>query len=233
MELNEKEFFMRALLDWYEQEGRYFPWRETKDPYKVFIAEFMLQRTQARQVLPVYLEFTKVYPNIHSLARSRREKLISILKKLGLISRAETLRDAARQIVLEFDGYIPDTAENLMKVKGVGRYTANAILCFAFNRRVPIVDSNVVRLYKRYWNFNSNVKRPHTDEKIWEMAGELLPEEDFRDFNYALIDFASIICSKHSNWQRCPIRDKCKYHVEVNPGDDEPSNNQNKHLYNI
>src|SRR5438105_8969205 len=138
-----------SLLQWYEAEQRNLPWRVTDDPYAILVSEIMLQQTQVDRVLPKYQQFLAIFPTLADLATAPTAEVISAWVPLGYNMRAVRLQSIARQVINEFDGSIPDTIEELLTLKGIGRYTAGAIVCFAFKQQVAMVDTNIHRLLQR------------------------------------------------------------------------------------
>ena len=202
-------YLQRATISFFEREGRRFPWRETRDPYVILISELLLQKTTSKQVLGVLDEFFKSYPSINDLAKAREEDVEKIVGKLGLRKRAKFLKGIALKVVREWGGRIPDD-ERLLELKGVGRYTANAVLCFAFNKRVPVVDTNVARVLRRYFGV-SEEKPAYADKNVWELAEAVIPEERYREFNYGLIDISAKHCRPRPLCTGCPLKTYCSY----------------------
>ncbi len=204
--------FQLAMLDWYEKNGRGYLWRSQIDPYKVLVAEIMLQQTNADRVAQIYPQFIQRFPDTIALARSEVEELKLILKSLGLDYRAARLKNIAQKLATEYGGEVPSTEETLSALPGVGLYIANAVLCFAYSNRVPLIDINVVRLYERVFSLRSDKKRAREDLKIWEFAAEMMPVTGFKKYNWALIDFGAKICmSKNPRCDKCTVRFICNY----------------------
>jgi len=207
------DFFKSQLVRWANRNVRDFPWRAKKTPYTVFIGELLLQRTTSKQVEKMYLIFLEKYPTILDLAISNLEEVSTIVKPLGLNRRAVALIKASKQIKCEHEGIIPDSYKELTNIFGVGRYIANAIMCFSFDKKVPIVDTNVIRIFQRFFNFKSNKKYIESDKKIWDFADNLLPLEDFQLYNYALLDFGSLVCkSKNPLCLNCTLNSRCYFY---------------------
>jgi len=205
--------FCVAMLEWYEKHGRQYLWRLQKDPYKILVAEIMLQQTNADKVEPVYTEFINKFPDSKTLAQSDMQDLKEALKPLGLEYRGARLKDIAQKLVMEHDGKVPSTEEGLKALPGVGQYIANAVLCFAYSERMALVDVNVIRLYSRVFGIQSHKKRPRDDKEVWVFATKMLPEVNFREYNFALIDFSAQICTlKKPRCSQCPISTICLYY---------------------
>jgi len=199
--------FRSNLLNWATDNLRSFPWRETTDPYKILIAEVLLQKTAAEKVEPIYVKFLSTYPSLEELSRANRDELADIIYSLGfqnqrskaLVSIGQALRGSG----------VPDDAERLLELPYVGRYAANATLCFAFGESRPIVDANVVRVYNRIFDTDFDYR----DEAAWQFAKEVLLENDAWVFNLAILDFASKICApKTPNCEECFFTDQCSYY---------------------
>ena len=197
------------LLDWYKENRRDYPWRGTKDPYKILVAEIMLRRTRADQVVPIYEEFVKQYPTIETLSEANEEDIQKLTHPLGLHWRNKRFLDLARYIISEYDGEIPKKRDELTKLPGVGEYVAGVFLSSAYNRKEWIVDTNVIRVFSRFLGFK--VKGDgRRDQRIISMAKQYADCENPRLANFAIIDFAALICKKikplHS---QCFISEKC------------------------
>lgn len=204
--------FSRILLDWWSPDQFDYPWRRTFDPYRILIAELLLHKTDARKVEHIYPEFIRKFPDILDLYQSNIAEIEQLIKEIGLFYRAKRIKKIAEKIVKEFDGNIPDSKKELKALYGVGDYISNAVLCFAFEERVPIVDTNVIRVYERVFNLKSSKSRPRTDKKIWDFAEKILPLEKFVEYNYALLDFASSICrAKNPRCKMCPVNKTCQW----------------------
>lgn len=210
-----KELFVETLLEWYKINKRCFPWRKESDPYRILISELMLQRTQARQVEPVYLEFVKHFPNASTLVNSSIKEIESVIYPLGLAHRATRIRRMAEQLRDKHFGVVPDDIKGLIDLKGVGPYVANAVLSFGFGQDVAVVDANVARVIIRVFTFSARSSRPHTDRTLWSFYQEMLPSGRGPDLNRAIIDFAAAICVARKPLHcQCPIRDYCDYYAD-------------------
>ncbi|AFL95284.1 hypothetical protein CL1_1081 [Thermococcus cleftensis] len=203
------EFFVNSLLSWYYQNGRNFPWRETRDPYRILVAELMLQRTKASQVVPVYLEFIKEFPDVLSLSRASPERIREYFSRLGLEWRAEKVLALAKILAEKYEGRIPCDRKELLSLPGIGQYISAAVLSFACDVPVAVVDSNVVRVLSRYFGVTPKGEG-RRDRKILGLASKILPKHSHREYNFAIIDFAALICTpKKPKCKRCPLREKC------------------------
>jgi len=201
------EDFRSKLLSWGSDNLRAFPWRETSDPYEILVAEILLQKTAAEKVEPIYREFLAMYPSLDELADADREGLTDIIYSLGLQNqRSKALISIGE--TLQGDG-VPDDTDRLLKLPYVGRYAANATLCFAFGEPRPIVDANVVRVYNRIFDTDFDYR----DEAAWKFAEKTLPEAYAWEFNLAILDFAAAICTpKTPRCEECFFTDRCSYY---------------------
>lgn len=206
--------FRLKMLDWFYKYGRDYPWRHTEDPFRVLIAEIMLRRTKADQVKPVYITLLDRYPDVESLAGASDAQLEEILYPLGLKWRSPAFKLVAREIREKHNCRVPETREGLITLPGVGDYVAGAVLAIAFNKAEWMVDSNIVRLFKRYFGVDTS-KEGRRDKHIVEMAKIYIKGEDPRGANLALVDFSALICTprepKHSD---CPLRENCQYYLK-------------------
>lgn len=204
--------FTNELISWYSTHARSFPWRRTRNPYRVLIAEIFLQKTQAKQVRPIYERFIRDFPTPSALAEAPIRKIGDATWSLGLLSRSAQLKTMARTLVDKFSGRTPDTERELLSLKGVGAYTANAVLCFAFMQRRAVVDANVIRLLSRYFGLTSGRARARTDKDLWKAAYALVPTERCREYNWAIFDFAAEICQAEApRCGECPLRRGCSW----------------------
>jgi A/G-specific adenine glycosylase len=207
------ERFLSILSNWGEKNCRVFPWRQTRDPYVILVAEIMLQRTRAEQVLPVFNSFIKKYPDPRALSASSIENIKSSIISLGLEKRAKGLKIMAGQIVSRYSGKVPENEKDLLSLYGVGNYIANAVLCHAYGHRVPTVDANFARVVKRV--FSLKAKDPlQKDRNIWSFARRVLSHagSNFRLVNLAIIDLASLICTpRDPKCPECPLNMICDY----------------------
>jgi A/G-specific adenine glycosylase len=203
--------FRRRLLRWYRHHARDLPWRRTRDPYRVMVSEFMLQQTQVSRVELFYPRFLERYPTIHHLARARASQVRETWEGLGYYRRATNLHRLARVVVEELDGIIPDDPERLRRLPGVGRYTAGAVACFAYERPEATVDTNVARVIRRA--YHPRLKRPGSGERIWATALAVVPPRGRTAwaFNQALMELGATVCTARvARCEICPVREVCK-----------------------
>lgn len=201
--------FREDFLGWADGNLRTFPWRDPEAPlYEVFVAEFFLSRTRSEVVGRVYPEFIEIYPTLDSLRNVDRETLVDIIRPLGMQNRRA---DALEQIPGLVGESLPRTLNGLLELPQVGRYVANATLCFALDYQLPIVDRNVNRVYRRVLDDSWDEL---SDDERWNLAAELLPPGDARTYNLALLDFASLICKAQSpECESCFANGYCPYYA--------------------
>ena len=187
--------FRRKLGDWYAAHRRDLPWRRTADPYHILVSEIMLQQTQVDRVIPKYHQFLARYPSFASLARARPRDVKRLWYPLGYNVRPLNLRGIARETVARYGGRLPDDADALRSMRGIGRYTAGAILSFAYRRDAAVVDTNVRRVLGRIFLGPRRLARVGGDKTMWELAAALVPRGGAYDHNQALMDFGATWCT--------------------------------------
>ncbi|MGB8346785.1 MAG: A/G-specific adenine glycosylase [Ktedonobacteraceae bacterium] len=204
------------LLQWYATAGRDLPWRGTSDPYAVLVSEIMLQQTQVERVIPKYRQFLEAFPTLQDLADAPTAAVISAWVPLGYNRRAVNLQAIARQIVQEYAGRVPDTIEELIKLKGIGRYTAGAVACFAYRQQVATVDTNIRRVLHRVF-FGLEYPRPMlNDAQMLTFAEHALPPGEAYNWNQALMDLGATICTSAApRCEHCPIQAACRAYAEM------------------
>ncbi len=202
--------FQRALLDWWEGNARDLPWRHTRDPYRILVSEVMLQQTQVDRVIPYYHRWLEAFPDIHALAAAPPAEVIRLWKGLGYNRRAVNLQRAATAVE-DRGGTFPDTVEELLTLPGIGPYTAGAIACFAFERDVSFIDTNMRRVLHRVF-VGSEVPVPlATDREITGVAESVIPPGDGWRWNQALIEFGALQCTARTPaCVICPAQDQCQ-----------------------
>ena len=199
------------LLPWYRQHARRLPWRDHPDPYAVWVSEVMLQQTRVETVVPYYQRWMERFPTIRALARVSLQDVLSIWEGLGYYSRARNLHAAARQVVAEYDGRLPRDPRALQKLPGIGRYTAGAIASIAFGMDEPALDANVRRVLARLFNVEQPERSSAGEGRLWQLAQENLPPGQAGDFNQALMDLGSAICTPHNpDCPVCPLAELCQ-----------------------
>ena len=187
--------FAKELLEWYRTHRRYLPWKQTDDPYKIWLSEIILQQTRVEQGEPYYLRFTERFPTVQDLAAAPLDEVLRLWQGLGYYSRARHLHGTAQQIVAEYGGRFPRSREALLKLKGIGPYTAAAVASFAFNEAVPAIDGNGYRILSRVFGIDEPVDTGAGKKLFAELAEELIPPAHSGDFNQALMDFGSLVCT--------------------------------------
>lgn len=202
--------FKRHLLRWYAKHQRPLPWRQTEDPYKILVSEIMLQQTQVDRVVPKYHEFLKKYPTVHVLAKADPKDVRKTWYPLGYNIRPVRLQQIARQSVAQYGGTIPDTHDELMAMDGVGRYTAGAVLSFAFRKDAPILDTNVRRVLRRVFGVTGDPSKAPATKRLWVLAAEVIPKGKGYIFNQALMDFGATLCTaRKPACLVCPMQSVC------------------------
>lgn len=205
-----REYFRHHIASWFTEYGRHYPWRDTANPYHILVAERMLHRTRSDQVADTYHRFLGRFPTVQSLAAASSEDVTSILATLGLTWRFETFIPMARMIVESFEDQIPTAREDLLKLPGVGPYTADAVLAFAFHRPVAVVDTNTIRVAGRYltgeeWR-GDNRKRNSVRAAVSSLLDTAYPARS----NAAILDLGALICQARSPiCHHCPVSGMC------------------------
>jgi A/G-specific adenine glycosylase len=205
--------FAEIVQQWGAANRRDFLWRHRSDAYAILVAELLVQRTRAPQAESVYKRFLERWPDISSLSHARTAEIRSVIRSLGLEYRAKRLRELSCQIVQRFESRIPDDLSKLKQLygKGFGAYMAHAILCFAYDRDVPIVDKNVERILARVFSFKRR-RDGHRDPALWQFAAELVPTGRAREYNWSLLDFGALVCTpKNPKCMTCPLLQICDY----------------------
>jgi A/G-specific adenine glycosylase len=205
-----KQNFRRRLLAWFRRHGRELPWRQVRDPYLVWISEIMLQQTQVATVIPYFARFVSAFPTIDHLAQASEEQVLRLWEGLGYYRRARQLHRAAREIVQRHDGQFPTEFDQVRSLPGIGRYTAGAILSIASDVRVPILEANTIRLFSRLIGYTDDPTSRAGQEILWQFAEEILPAKKPGEFNQALMDLGSLICTpRNPSCTTCPAAALC------------------------
>jgi A/G-specific adenine glycosylase len=203
--------FRRRLLDWYDRHGRELPWRETRDPYHILVSEVMLQQTQVDRVLPKYLEWLDKYPTFAALASAREEEVVRTWYPLGYNVRPRRLQSIAREAVASYGGQLPSDETTLKSFKGIGDYTAGAMMSFAFGRRAAILDTNVARVLFRVFVADGDPAAHAMKRHLWNVSRAVLPRLRVFDFNQALMDLGATVCSaRRPRCLVCPLTRICR-----------------------
>ncbi|MCU0533790.1 MAG: A/G-specific adenine glycosylase [Hydrococcus sp. Prado102] len=204
-------WFRRQLSAWAQQNLRDFPWRRTCNPYALFIAEFMLQKTDAQTVAPIYEAFLDRYPTLQELTAATVEEIAQILKPLGLFFRAERLYQSAQIILDKYEGKIPDSEKLLLELPGIGIYTARSICSQAFDQPLAILDTNVARILERFFGLKGDRVKSRC-KLLWRTAEVAAPAKKVATWNLTLLDFGAMVCTaRNPLCSQCPLQKKCKF----------------------
>ena len=211
--------FQRRLLKWYQRHRRDLPWRlplnfapsDSLNPYHVLVSEMMLQQTQVATVIPYFHRFVTRFPTIPDLAAADLQEVLKLWQGLGYYSRAKNLRSAAQMVLKDFAGEVPSDVDHLLKLPGIGRYSAGAIASIAFERRAPILDGNVARVLCRLDKIRSDPRDRETIALLWKRADEILPGKRVGDFNSALMELGATVCTpRNPQCLICPVQKHCE-----------------------
>ena len=201
----------REILKEYQRTHRQLPWRSTKDPYAIWVSEIMLQQTQSNTVIPYYHKWLKAFPTVDTLARAQIDTVLSIWSGLGYYRRAHNLHHGAREVMTQYNGTIPSAVNQLLKIPGIGRYTAGAIASIAHNQPVPVVDGNVARILSRLFLIETPLDKSATIKQLWSLADSMLIKDNPGDFNQAMMEFGATICKpKQPQCTTCSVAQFCK-----------------------
>ena len=205
--------FTTILLKWYQKHQRDLPWRHSKDPYKIWISEIILQQTRVNQGLPYYLKFEENYPTVNDLAAANINEILKLWQGLGYYSRAHNLHKCAQKIVENHGGQFPSTKTELLKLPGIGDYTASAIASIAFGEKVVVLDGNVFRVLSRYFGIEKFIDSPDGRLAFKNVAEDCLNSASPSQYNQALMEFGALQCKpKSPNCEVCPLRPSCVAH---------------------
>jgi A/G-specific adenine glycosylase len=205
-----RQRFRRRLLEWYRQYGRDLPWRQTRDPYHILVSEVMLQQTQVDRVLPKYEEWLQKYPTLEALAAAPETDVSHTWRPLGYNIRPKRLHAIARESMARYGGQLPSDEATLLSFKGIGEYTAGAVLSFAFGQRAAILDTNVARVLFRVFIGRGDAKSHAMRRHLWDVSRAVLPHRHVFDFNQALMDFGATLCTaRNPKCLICPMRRSC------------------------
>ena len=202
--------FTKTLTYWYSTHKRDLPWRRTKDPYHIWLSEIIMQQTQVSQGLPYYKAFVKVFPTVFALAKAEEQDVLKLWQGLGYYSRARNLHFTAKTIVTNYNGLFPETYSELLKLKGIGDYTASAIASICFDQPTAVVDGNVYRVLSRYFGIDTPINSTKGIKEFKALAQQLLPKSNFGDYNQAIMEFGAKQCQpKNPDCTICPLNDSC------------------------
>ena len=200
----------KLLLQWWDHDHADLPWRRTKDPYAIWVSEIMLQQTQITTVIPYYERWMEKFPTVQALANASLDDVLKLWEGLGYYSRARNLHSAAQMVVDDWNGRMPDNASDLIKLKGIGRYTAGAIASIAYDESVSVLDGNVIRVLSRLFDLEEDVTKTATKKQLWQLADELVPKERAGDYNQSLMELGQSVCvPKKPKCLLCPLSTIC------------------------
>lgn len=206
--------FGRLLRAWYRRNARDLPWRRTRDPYCILVSELMLQQTQVSRVVPKYHEFLGTYPTLHHVARATPKRVMEAWEGLGYYARARNLHRLARDVTRDgASGTLPSDPAALRALPGIGPYTAGAVACFAYERRAPLVDTNVARVLRRVFDPALDPRTAAGGKRLWQIAEAILPRAGKAAWthNQALMELGALVCTARSRGcERCPVRSVCE-----------------------
>lgn len=202
--------FSNSLINWYLQNKRDLPWRKTTDSYVIWLSEIILQQTRVAQGLPYFESFVSNFPSVFDLANAQEEQVLKLWQGLGYYSRARNLHATAKHVVGELNGIFPTTYDQLIKLKGIGSYTASAIASFSVNENVAVLDGNVFRVLSRYYKVENDLSIASTKKIFQQLANEILPIQDAQTYNQAIMEFGALQCvPKSPNCSICILADSC------------------------
>ncbi|MEM8999414.1 MAG: A/G-specific adenine glycosylase [Bacteroidota bacterium] len=202
--------FSEKILYWYAENKRILPWRESIDPYRIWLSEVMLQQTRVAQGLPYYEKFILEFPTIQDLANASEERILKLWQGLGYYSRARNMHETAKLIVNDHDGVFPNTYNDLLKLKGIGDYTASAIASICFNIPEPVVDGNVYRVLSRYFGIDLPINGTSGIKYFKQLARQVMNSTNVRDYNQGIMEFGAIQCApKKPYCLHCPLNTSC------------------------
>ncbi len=202
--------FSNILIQWYNQNKRDLPWRNTQKPYLIWLSEIILQQTRVAQGMPYFISFIKSFPTVFDLANADEEQVLKLWQGLGYYSRARNLHKTAQIVAFERNGVFPNNYIDLQKLKGIGSYTAAAIASFAYNEVVPVVDGNVFRVLARYFDVETDIASNSAKKEFFNLAMELIPKNDPAQFNQAIMEFGALQCvPKNPNCSICIFNESC------------------------
>ncbi len=202
--------FSENLLDWYHKNKRDLPWRRTDSPYMIWVSEIMLQQTRVDTVIPYYHRFLGAFPTVYDLADADQQKVLKQWEGLGYYSRGRNLHQAAKMVVNRFNGNIPSDYETITQLKGIGPYTAAAVLSIAFQKKHAVVDGNVIRVLARFYGIEDDIRSGKTKKRVQAFADELISEDEPGDFNQAIMELGATVCTpKNPLCNQCPLSSDC------------------------
>lgn len=209
------ETFGRLLVQWYERNRRDLPWRRQRDPYKIWVSEIMLQQTRVEAVIPYYERFMEQFPTLEDLAAATEDRVLKAWEGLGYYSRARNLHQAVREVQTQYGGIVPDDPDEIGKLPGVGPYTRGAVLSIAFNREIPAVDGNVMRVISRMFCLYDDIGKQKTRMKIERFVQQMIPKGQASSFNQGLMELGATVCTPgNPRCLGCPVQAVCRAYAE-------------------
>lgn len=210
-----KRSFRRRLLAWYAKHARDLPWRRSRDPYRVWVSEVMLQQTQVDTVRPYFERFMAAFPDVAALAKADEQDVLRLWEGLGYYRRARSLHAAAKQVVADHAGQMPGDVATLLTLAGIGRYTAGAIVSIAYDKPAPILEANTIRLLTRLIAYDGEPTSTAGQKRLWAVAEELLPTKGCSTFNQALMELGALVCTPTTpRCEACPVEQLCRARAE-------------------
>lgn len=202
--------FSKDIIEWYNENRRSLPWRDTKDPYRIWLSEVILQQTRVNQGLPYYLKFIEAFPTVNDLANAPEDKVLRLWQGLGYYSRARNLHRCAKVVAERYGGTFPSSFDELILLPGIGTYTAAAIASIAFNGKVAVVDGNVYRVLARIFGVTKDIASTEGKKHFWELANQLVSEKNPGDHNQAVMEFGAMHCTPLApKCESCPFVKNC------------------------
>lgn len=206
--------FTQSLLNWYAEHARDLPWRGRVDPYATWVSEIMLQQTRVDTVIPYFERWMDRFPTVYDLAKAPQQEVLTVWEGLGYYSRARNLHRAAQIVVDDYGGDLPADLKSLMKLPGIGRYTAGAIASIAFDLDEPALDGNIRRVLARVFDVNLPARSKEGEKRLWQLAAELLPKGRAGTYNQAMMDLGATICTPRlPDCERCPLESICRARI--------------------
>jgi A/G-specific adenine glycosylase len=206
-----KRYFPDKIVKWYAENKRSLPWRDTKDPYKIWLSEIILQQTRVVQGLPYYLRFVERYPTVFDLASAPQDEVLRLWQGLGYYTRARNLQKCAQTIVEKYNGKFPRVYSELLLLPGIGEYTAAAIASISFNEKVAVVDGNVFRVLSRVFGIDTPINSPAGKKTFTELANSFVGQTDAAEYNQGLMEFGAMFCtSKNPRCEECIFKKSCQ-----------------------
>jgi len=202
--------FHQPLLNWFWAQAADLPWRQDKNPYRIWLSEIMLQQTQITTVIPYFERFMENFPTVDALAAADQDTILKLWEGLGYYSRARNMHRTAQIVATDHNGHFPDSAAGLLELPGIGRYTAAAIASIAYGEATPVLDGNVIRVFSRLFDIADDVTQTSTKNQLWDLADEVMNPDHAGDYNQALMELGQKICKpRNPLCDKCPVREQC------------------------